>query len=177
MEVYQIIFLAMMVFGFGLFIIRISFGELGDLFGGEVETIDDGPSWFSLSLISVALISFGGAGLALSHYGIVGFPGLIIQVAATALAYVGVRKYIVAPMMRQQGNAAVTPQSYVGRTGTVTLAIQQGHWGQVQFTDVNGATVRLRAVSDVDTVLNTGQPVKIISVNGDQALVATINEQ
>lgn len=159
--------------GFGVLLLSLVFDELLDI--GDIFDLDVDAPWLDLKVLATGLIGFGAAGYVSVNLGV-----SIVWITAFAIigffATAAVSYFIVLkPLLRQQSNSSISRTTYIGRTGHVTLAIQQDGWGQVQFTDANGATVREKAREAKNQEIPTGTSVIVIDVETD-LVVVTLND-
>ncbi|CAM2866763.1 NfeD family protein [Prescottella defluvii] len=156
-------------------------GLVGTLVVGEGGS--DGPGggdaagglpFLSLTTVATALFGVGLGGSAVMLSG--GTGGIAaIAAAGCGIILVGLTRGALLPyLLRQQSNSHLGRDSYIGLTGTVTIAIEPGLWGEISFTDTEGSRVRARAVSAEPAPLPVNTPVYIGDVDDDNLHVVTI---
>lgn len=81
---------------------------------------------------------------------------------------------VLRPLARQEHSAMIGRSSYAGRMAEVIMTIPdgEGNWGEVKFTDGNGALVTERAWSQQNTEISKGTQVLIYDVT-QQGLTVT----
>lgn len=161
--------------GLVFLVVNLLLGEVFDLSEDLDFDFEGEPSWFNLKAIAAGAIGFG----------IVGFLSVRTGLSVlfiVALAIVGFLVMLVAslflvlrPLFRQQSNSQLGRSSYIGLIGTISLAVEADGWGQVQFTDRNGALVKERAVSHDGAAVATGTSVVIREV-GESSVVVVVVE-
>lgn len=179
MTAYQLVFTGMLIAGAALFLVSLFFGEIGELIGdafGDTGGDHDGPSWFSTSVIGAFLIAYGGIGLVATAYTDNGLVATIIGLVVAAACAYAIRNYLLASLMRSQGNTQISQSSYVGSTAMVITTILPRGVGEIRFVDANGATavVPARSIQTHEPVLS-GQSVVIVEMSGGTAIVSTDN--
>jgi len=100
-----------------------------------------------IAILIAFLASFGIAGLALQQilYGLIGWmlPSLVATIIAVFLALPGVRVFagILAKIMPRDETSAVSTDSFIGRTATITLGTaKEGSPAEGKFKDQFGTT-------------------------------------
>jgi membrane protein implicated in regulation of membrane protease activity len=156
--------------GFAFFLISIFFDDVLDL----DEAFDFDADWLNIKVLAMGLIGFGAAGFLSVHYDVPVLWILAFAVLGFVMISVLSYKFVLKPLLRQQSNSAYNRSSYVGCTGSLTIGIRKDSWGEVQFTDVNGALVRSKATDADNQELPTGAHVLIIDIEPDSVIV-TIN--
>lgn len=181
MDTANLAFLVLLIVGFGMLLVSAIFGELSDLMGGGDADISggdgngaDGPSWVSITLISVALTGLGAVGLLCLGFGLNPTVSALIAVASGIVFAVLVRQFVIMPLMRQQANTSISQTSYVGTVGSVSLDIAAGSVGEVRIVDHNGALVAMPArASEAGVSFKRGESVVVDDVVSGRALVRT----
>ncbi len=168
-----IFFLACLAMGLVGLVGMIIVGEVGSDGPGAGDAAEGLPF---LSLTTAATALFG-VGLGGSATLLAGGAGGVAAIAAAGCAIVLVfltRGVLLPYLLRQQSNSHIGRHSYIGLTGTVTIAIEPGQWGEISFTDIEGSRVRARAVSAEPGPLPVNTPVYIGDVDDDNVHVVAI---
>ncbi|WP_430334620.1 NfeD family protein [Rhodococcus sp. ACT016] len=167
-----IFFLACLAMGLVGLVGTIVVGDAGSDSGDAVE----GLPFLSLTTAATALFGVGlGGSATLLAGGSGGVAG--IAAAGCAIVLVFVTRGVLLPyLLRQQSNSHIGRHSYIGLTGTVTIAIEPGQWGEITFTDVEGSRVRARAVSAEPAPLPVNTAVYIGDVDDDNVHVVAITD-
>lgn len=177
MTAYQLAFLGLLVAGALLFLISIFFGEISDAIGdaiGDSGGEQDGPSWFSTSVIGTFLVTYGAIGLLATAYTDNGVVALGIGlVLAVVCAYL-IRNYVLAALLRNQWDSQISNNSYVGLTARVITTIPAGGIGEIRLSDINGTSTTLAARSEQSyEPVQTGLSVVVTEMAGGTAIVST----
>ncbi|MBT0769582.1 NfeD family protein [Kineosporia sp. J2-2] len=189
----QTIFIAAGATGFLILLLSLVLGEIGghdgDLgHGGEAELASDAeavagndipdgsaeldaPTWFSIRVLSVALVGFGAAGFAAEATGVP--TPLAWPVAGAGFLAVGAASYrfILKPLAAQQYNSLSSRYGWIGRTAVVTLDILPHGTGQVTFHDRDGARITQTASSDLGEGVPKGTTVTITELSSGAVVV------
>lgn len=126
------VFLGIAALGFLFALISFVFGEIFETFDFHHDfAFDDGPSVFSVRVLSVFATAFGGFGAIGVYQGFGGFVssaiGLVGGVALGAAVYFFARF-----LYNQQSSSVVTSSDLVGLTAQVTVSIPRQGIGQVR---------------------------------------------
>lgn len=164
MSLSEKIFLIIGGIGLLLLVLSVLLGEIPvlehsfeGLFSHDVElntpeaaadgAVSDVPAWYGMKPILAAMVGFGAVGFCTSFYGV---PALFAWSLAVLGAFgMGAIVYhgLIKPLAKQQYNSLLSRQSYVGLLGRVVLSIPEDGFGEIEFRDANGATVRQKATS------------------------------
>jgi hypothetical protein len=176
----EIAFLIIGGVGFLLLLVSLLAGDFGsdhdiDIGDASHDGIDasEGPSWFGVKPICAGLVGLGAVGFSASYLGV---PAIFAWILAI-LGGVGVaaiaRQCVLVPLSRMQGNSTISHGSFVGKQAVVITAIPSSMtagYGEVRFTDENGATVYRAATSTSDSI-PTGKRVLIVDVASHGVIV------
>ncbi|MCD6475037.1 MAG: NfeD family protein [Anaerolineaceae bacterium] len=165
------------------------FGDIGDADVGEFEFeldtgeegafgLDDTDASFnflSIQGVSSFIMMFGIVGLAVARMAIPSIFSFIAGVAAGAFT-VWVVSLIFKNMIRLQSDGTLKLQNAIGKTGTVYLRIPEGDEGKVSVV-VQGALRVMNSVSNTESMIKTGEKVKIVEIRGTKLVVEPINQK
>ena len=170
----MLIFAVVGMVGFFFLLVSALFG--GDDHAGEVGHDHDmgheGPSPFSLRVISMFLTGFGAVGAVSMAYNL-GYPisaglGVVMGVVLGFAAFKLIQFF-----MRQQASSTVDDADLLGVIGEVSIAIPAGGQGQVGLT-VKGQRKYPTARAAGDKAIDQGAAVKVIHSAGNQVTVERI---
>jgi membrane protein implicated in regulation of membrane protease activity len=128
------VFLAIAAIGFLFLLVSLIFGEIFGHFGDlhiDHDLSHGGPSFFSVRILSVFVVAFGGFGAVATHYGLSPVPasgvGFLSGVFFASLiwAFAGF-------LYGQQATTEVRSSDLVGQMARVVVAIPAGGIGQVR---------------------------------------------
>jgi membrane protein implicated in regulation of membrane protease activity len=166
------VFLGIAAIGFLFLLISLIFGELFDLFGGDLDHDLDhgGPSFFSSRILSVFITAFGGFGAIGSNYGLAILPasgvGFLSGVFFATVIY-----WFARALYGQQATTQVLSTDIVGRTARVVVSIPSNGVGQVRV-QVGEEVLDKIARSRNGAAIAENQIVKIEEVLGEIVVVA-----
>lgn len=166
MSSYTILMIVFLIF----LLIVVVLGDIGDFFGGDVDTgVDTGLSPISLPVIGVFGTSFGAYGTILES---LTFGALLTPILAVVLATFtagGVWLLMLNIFVKTQAETKVNLAEIVGYKGQVIIPIKPGHPGQVVvITDARGRTL-LQAISE--ETIGTDEHVMVDAVVGNSVKV------
>jgi len=153
-------------------------GLVGSIVVGDAGS-DGGDAAQGLAFLSLttAATALFGVGLGGSATLLAGGTGVVAAIAAAGCAIILVfltRGVLLPYLLRQQSNSHIGRHSYIGLTGTVTIAVEPGRWGEIAFTDIEGNRVRARAVSAEPAPLPANTAVYIGDVDDENLHVVAI---
>lgn len=163
----ELVFVVIGGVGLAVLLINLMLGGEADGGGAEVDVDADSggmPSFFSLSVLSVVCVGLGAAGYITLSLGIPLIAAWICGVGGGVMLGCGILFGALRPLARQQYNSMLGRQSYVNRSGNVTLRVPAEGFGEVKFTDANGALVSERAWSHESAAIPQGTPVVIVEI-------------
>lgn len=134
----------------------------------------DGPSWLSVRVLMGALVGFGAFGLIGTGMPIPELASIPVACGGFVLMAIGVKKFILTPMYRQQSNGLQSRSDYVGRTGTIILSVREGSTGRVRFADSGLTLVTETATAADGKEIPNGTAVIVVDVT-PEGLVVTPN--
>ncbi len=165
--------------GFVYLAISALFGGLGhesDISDHDVGHSDSGDthgdstvSIFSLKVIAIFLVGFGGVGATASHYGASTMLAITSGFGA-GFVFGIVGLIMLRAMYRQQSNSAIDTNNAVGKIEQITIAIPQNGIGEVSLA-VQGVYTSYSARSADGQPLMYGQSVHVVSNLGGQLIV------
>ncbi len=133
-----------------------------------------GARFLNPTTVVGAVTAFGGAGILLSRYTVLVGPLLIAAAVAIALAAsVAVHFGYVLPAERAETSLAFSVTAYVGRTGTVTVAIPTNGHGEAMVRMGAGNTCRT-ATGVGNEAIPTGAAVVVVEVQNGVLIVAPL---
>jgi hypothetical protein len=141
---------------------------------GDVEAgdgIEAAPSWLSMKLLAASTVGFGSAGLIASQLGASVGLAWVIAGAGFFLVGAGTFFWVLKPLAKQQSTSLINRNSFVGRTGTIELAIPENDFGTVTFVDANSAYVTQPARSHNGEPIASRTPIIIVDVTPDVVIV------
>lgn len=155
--------------GFGLLLLSLILDEVFDI--GDAIDLDIDAPWLDVKILATGLIGFGAAGYVSANLGV--SVVWILALAIVGFCTLAAVSYflVLKPLLRQQSNSSISRVTYVGRTGHVILTIRKDAWGQIQFTDQNGAIVREKAREATNQEVPNGTPVIIVDIEADLVVV------
>ena len=170
------------IFGVGFLILLISF-----LFGadhdvdmhvdgdvaGTIESDVHGPSIFSVKMISLLMVGFGGVGFAVrsttsAEMWVASLAGVGGAAVIGAIGYAIIRAFYA-----NQASSTVTDQDVVGQRATLLDAITEGSNGQVVCI-IRGREMTYLARSADGQSIERGTPVRITDKTGSRVTVERI---
>ncbi|MDA2930633.1 hypothetical protein MYX84_11925 [Acidobacteria bacterium AH-259-O06] len=177
--------LYLIIFAIGFVFLLVTF-VLGELFEGVGELAEHldidfdhdfdhgdhglGPSILSPKILSVFVTVFGGTGYIVTvqfDYSLLG-TSLIGIVSGVILA--SITFGVVSWLYTQQSTTMVSPESLVGKKGTVSIGIPRAGIGQVVL-NVVGARVTKSARSEDGEAIEPNSRVTVVSVEGSGVIV------
>jgi hypothetical protein len=178
----EITFAVVGTVGFVFLLITLLIGELFDFGEGLIDDISGGdtttdvgessPSILSSRVLAAALTGFGAFGYAAASLGANDALAIIVAIGGFAFIGAGVFYLVVKPLHKQQFNATLNQQSYVGRSATVTLPIGGIQAGAVEFIDGNQTRVsRPATCSDRQRYISVGTQVTITQTTATDVVV------
>lgn len=171
----MLVFAAIGMVGFFFLIITALFGGDHDAdhgFEGGHDLGHEGPSPFSLRIISLFLTGFGATGAIARSYGL-GFPassGLGVS-TGLVLAFAGFK--LIEFFMHQQASSTVAEEDLVGAIGQVSVAVPAGGMGQVGLT-VKGKRLYPSARAEGGVVIEEGAQIKVVRSAGNEVVVQRV---
>ena len=175
-------FLVIGVLGFALLLLSFLFGELFEFGGdaldvevdGSIDATGDSPgvSWLSTKVLFASMVGFGAFGFIAAQYKLPFSLDWIAALCGFFLIGAGAFFLVLKPLAEQQSNSLVSRQSYIGRTGLVSLSIPEQGFGEIKFRDRENALVAQRAVTADGQSLPDKTPVIIIDVAKDGVVVS-----
>lgn len=190
MNLDQLFFLSIALFGALFLFISFLIGEIGDAFdsfgdmaaghlgigdgGGGLDMGDDGPSPLSLRNLMAFMTAYGASGMITSAFGwstvassfFAILPGLVIG----AIAWKSI-----SVLYGQQASSVVEVSSLVGRRGIVDLGIPIAGMGRITVNTGTGQSTFL-ARSENSQPIATGEIIIITGVLGSDLIVARASE-
>lgn len=201
----EYIYLACAIAGAIIFLIRMimmlvggiggadgDLGDVGDLegmegvdFEFELDTGEEGAfglddtdasfNFLSIQGVSSFIMMFGIVGLAIARMAIPSIFSFIAGVAAGTFT-VWIVSLVFKNMIRLQSDGTLKVQNAVGQTGTVYLSIPEGNEGKVSVV-VQGALRVMNAVSTSNSMIKTGEKVKVVEIRGTKLVVEPFNQK
>jgi len=131
-------------------------------------------SIFSVKVISVFVMGFGGGGAIAEYYGHGWVPsslvGLAVGFVMGAIMYA-----VLSYLFGHQANSLVYANELVGRQGIVTIPIEPGAVGEVNVSCGDRIVTYLARTSTEGGILPKGCVVEVVSSAGNQLLVKAAN--
>lgn len=174
----MIVFLAIMVAAIILALGGALFGhdheagghDLHDSGGDQEGTV----SVFSVKVVSVFILGFGGGGAIAEYYGHAwirsSLVGLAVGVVMGAVMYAVLRAFY-----GHQANSLVYASELVGRQGVVTIPIEPGAIGEVNVSCGDRIMTYLARTAPEGKALPKGCIIEVVSSIGNQLLVKAAN--
>lgn len=174
----MLIFVSIFGVGFGMLVLSVIFGHDFDAdvdLDVDVDTdVGGGPSVFSLKIISLLMVGFGGAGFAArvsseasmfmsSMYGIGG--ALVMGI----IGYLILRIFYAS-----QASSTISRNDLIGQKADLIDAIPEGGQGQVACL-VRGREITFLARSEDGNAIAKGVPVRIVRKVGNSVIVEKAN--
>ena len=176
----MIVFLAIMVAAIILALGGSFFGHDHDTGGHDHEFQDQGGdqegtvSVFSVKMLSVFIMGFGGGGAIAEFYGHgwirSSLVGLVVGLVMGAVMYAVLRT-----LYGHQANSLVYANELVGRQGVVTIPIEPGAVGEVNVSCGDRVLTYLARTSGGGTALPKGCLIEVVSSAGNQLFVKAAN--
>lgn len=142
--------------------------------GTDADAGNGMPSFFSFSTLATALVGVGAVGFATTSFGVPLVAAWICAIGGGIGLGYAMLYGVLRPLARQEHSAMIGRSSYAGLVAEVIMTIPggEGNWGEVKFTDGNGALVTERAWSQQDTGIPKGKKVLVYDVT-QQGLIVT----
>ncbi|HZG56977.1 protease [Paenibacillus sp.] len=133
--------------------------------GGWIDGVLDAlPDALHPIAVVGGIVAFGGAGILLSTYTLLGaFATAAVSAAAAALLAVGLFFFYVKPMSEAEHSIAYSMQELTGKIGEVSVPIPVGGYGEVGFTFGHGMVYHIADTSEREP-LPAGEKVLAIEV-------------
>jgi membrane protein implicated in regulation of membrane protease activity len=128
------VFLAIAAIGFLFLLVSLMFGEIFGHFGDlhlDHDLSHGGPSFFSVRILSVFVVAFGGFGAVATHYGLSPLPASGIGFAS-GVFFASLIWAFASFLYGQQATTEVRSSDLVGQMARVVVAIPAGGVGQVR---------------------------------------------
>jgi membrane protein implicated in regulation of membrane protease activity len=148
--------------------------DLGHDLGHDVDGGDSEPtvSVFSTKVMATMLMGFGTAGAIARYYQasyvVASLAGVLFGLVLAAVMYL-----ILELFYKQQASSLVATESAVGRTGTVTVSIEEGGTGEVGVY-VEGQYRNYSASGADNRPIPKGQPVRVVRTVGSHLIVERV---
>lgn len=183
------VYAGLMIFGGGFLLLSLILGGLtegaegilGDfdnlLEGIGIDLIPDnlelgdgeGHRGIGCASIAAFITGFGAAGLAATFFELAAVWTVLVALGfgiVTGGIYLAIMTFVV----RQQANTLVRMEDFIGLKGHVTINSPAGEIGQVAVT-VRGETKNFPAVEQNGLVLNRGDSVEVVNLEGGRLYV------
>ncbi len=171
----MLIFVTIFAVGFIILLFSLIFGGHGDVdVHGDVSDLVEsdvhGPSIFSVKMVALFMVGFGGVG-----FGMCATTDVEMWVASAAgvggAAVIGVIGYlIIAAFYASQASSTITDADIIGERATLLDAITEGGNGQVVCI-IRGREMTYLARSADGQPIERGTPVRITSKTGSRVTV------
>lgn len=172
----MIVFLAIMAAAIILALGGALFGHDHDAGGHDHEIHDQGGdqegtvSIFSVRMLSVFIMGFGGGGAIAEFYGH-GWVRSSLVGLVVGLVMGGVMYAVLHALYGHQANSLVYANELVGRQGVVTIPIEPGAVGEVNVSCGERILTYLARTSAEGKTLPKGCVIEVVSNAGNQLLV------
>jgi membrane-bound ClpP family serine protease len=175
-----LVFLSIFIVGFAVLVISMIFGhDTGDGFdhdlGGDagVDADHGGPNIFSVRMISLLLVGFGGGG-----FGVRATSDASMLVASMAglggAAVVGVIGYVIIRMFySSQASSTITDRDIIGCTANLIDGISGTGNGQISCV-LRGREITYLARSRGGESIPRGTPVRVVGKSGNIVTVEPV---
>ncbi len=165
----MLIFISIFAVGFGILLLSMIFGHDTDV-DADVDTPDHGPSIFSVKMIALILVGFGGGGFGLRATTDFEMFACSMGGAGGALVVGFIGWLILRGFYRSQASSTIVDSDIVDSEGTLLDAIVEDGRGQVSCI-LRGREITFMARSKDGRTIKRGTPVRII---GKTAAVVTV---
>lgn len=163
------VFLTIAFAGFGFLAIAVLFGEVSEIFQGDADVGDGGPSFLNGRVLSVFVSAFGGTGALASHFGLGVIPASLAGVVS-GVAFGGAIYWFGHLLYSQQSSTDVSGIDLIWKAARVTVAIPANGLGQVRV-QVGNEIVDKIARSKSGEAIAANSIVVVDEILGEIAIV------
>jgi hypothetical protein len=157
----MMIFISIFAAGFVILLISMIFGHDGDV-DADTDSLDHGPSIFSVKLIALIMVGFGAGGFGLRATTDAGMFAASMTGVAGSLV-VGLFGYLILrAFYRSQASSTIEDGDIVGSSGNLLDGIVGDGRGQVACV-LRGREITFLARSKDGGSIKRGTPVRIVS--------------
>lgn len=170
----MIVFISIFGVGFSILILSVIFGADSDI-DSDMDAGVEGPSIFSIKLISLLMIGFGAVGFGcMATTDMTMFQSSLAGVGGAAA--VGAVGYMIIRLFyTSQASSTIRNQDLIGKTANVIDAIEKNQNGQIACVML-GREITFLARSIDGLSIKRGEQVEIVSRAGNVITVKKIEE-
>lgn len=176
----MLIFVTIFGVGFLILLISLIFGADHDIdmdvdgdVSGVVESDFHGPSVFSIKMVALLMVGFGGVGFAVRATSDVQMWAASLAGVGGAAVMGGIGYLIIRAFYASQASSTITDSDIIGERATLLDAINEGSNGQVVCI-IRGREMTYLARSADGQPIERGTPVRITDKTGARVTVERI---
>ncbi|MBD2871486.1 NfeD family protein [Paenibacillus arenilitoris] len=173
----ETLFLACLIGGIIYAVVSVVFGDwIGQLLDGALDFLSfEGHSWLSPVSIVGGITAFGGAGLMLEKYSVLGSGAILfVSLLIAVLAGGGVFFLYVRPMENSESSIAFSVHSLSGKLAEVLVPIPAAGYGEVMVKVGAGYTNQIAASFDGVDIAG-GSRVVVVEVKDSTLYVSEVH--
>lgn len=165
----MVMFITIFVVGFVILLLSMIFGHDGDV-DADVDHPGHGPSIFSVKMVALILVGFGGGGFGLRATTDAGMFAASMAGVGGAFVMGLIGWFILRAFYTSQASSTITDQDIIGSTGNLIDGIVEDGRGQVSCV-LRGREITFLARSKDGQSIKRGVPVTIVAKTANTVTV------